>query len=292
MAAQPRPARGAAPAGLPPALRHPADQPVRRWGVPGEPGRGRAVQPGERRRPGRDRQRVRRAAAAVLAHRAVRRRAAGPLAAAAGAALVERAALPAGRRRRDRDRDPGRGRAVLRDRAAGHLGQPVLPGRAVGRPAARRRAGAAGHRQRAEHDQRLGRDRGRPRGRGAAAAGRRQRRRRVRADRADLDPRLRLVGVPGPPVRAGPARAGRRAALAPGDRARRRPRAGRRRPARGRAARGRLGAGRDRRAPVLLRDLDDLDPAALPELLHRRRRSSRPGWPGSGRSSPPPRPAR
>ena len=49
MATQPRPARGAAPAGLPPALRHPADQPVRRRGLPGEPGRRRAVQPGERR---------------------------------------------------------------------------------------------------------------------------------------------------------------------------------------------------------------------------------------------------
>ncbi|CAA9224576.1 MAG: Uncharacterized MFS-type transporter, partial [uncultured Corynebacteriales bacterium] len=266
-----RAAPGAAPARLPPAVRHPAGQPVRRRRLPGQPGRGRAVQPGERRGPGRHRRRVRRPAAAVLVRGAVRRGAAGPVAAAAGAGGGQPGPLPAGRAGRGGDRHRGERHPVLRDRPAGHLGQPVLPGRAVRGAAARGAADPAGHRERAVHHERLGGRRDRRRGGRGAAATDRRRLGRVRGDRAGLRRRLRLVGRAGPPVRPGPARPGRRRAVPAGDRRRRGPGPGRRRPARRRAPGGAVRAHRDRRAPVLLRHLDDHDPAALPELLHRRR---------------------
>ena len=287
---RPRAAGGAAPAGLPPAARHPADRPVRRRRVPGQPGRRRAVQPGAAAHP----TDVAGGFAVLLLPYSL----IGPFA----GVLLDRWwrqrvlvwCQPDPRRcwsasSRSRSPPASRGVAVLRDRAAGHS-------RSAGSscPRCRPRCRTWSSRERAGH-----RPTRCPTTSGAvvasvgggvalaAAAGRRRRRRRVRADRAGVGASAYgSSAFLAPPAsrRTSSARTtcsgrrrGRRSATVAA-------RAGRRRPARGRAPRGRLRARRDRRCTGSATASRRSDAAAVPQLLHRPRRlPGRAGRAGPGR---------
>ena len=212
--------------------------------------------------------------------------------------VAERAALPAGRRRRDRDRDAGSRASPFYATAllVISVNRFFLAALSAALPHVVE-PDAAGHRRtRCRTTSGAGRDRGSAAGsrcccgRSSAPATR-----GVRADRRWAS----VLGYGSSALLAaagfGPdhARPGRRAALAPGDPASTSPAGwspGPRHVAERRA--GRRGAGGDRRAPVLLRHLDHLDPAALPQLLHRRRRLPGRARRARRRSSPPARPAR
>ena len=117
---------------LPAAARGAARRPVRRRRLPGQPGRRGAVQPGAAGARAAD---VAAGFAVLLLpyslDRPVRRRAARPLVAPAGArGRATWSGRCRGARRRRRDRRRGARAAVLRLRAGGRVAQPVLPVRA------------------------------------------------------------------------------------------------------------------------------------------------------------------
>ena len=281
---------GAARPRLPPALRHPAGQPVRRRGVPGQPGRRRAVQPGAARP-------TRPAIAAGFAALLLPYSVVGPFA----GVLLDR-----WRRQRvlvatNLVRCLAVGLVAI-EIAAGATGALFYAHRAGG---ASRSTGSSWPRcrpslphvvepgttlvtgERAVHHERHGRRRGSA---AASALGLRELvgggNARLRADRAWLGRRLRCVGARRPrrlrPDPLGPDDVERASRETVGDVARGLV-AGARHV--GRAAPGRLRAVRHRRAPVLLRAVHDLRCCCSTGTTSPTTASSRPGWPGSARSS-------